>query len=253
MNQIEFFSNVVFAIAFISAICAIISGIGCAINKSYASELWLEAAERIQSKKLSKKYLKIFIPTLTIFVVTLTIQFTLGFKHEIKTSSQIILDNVQVEMNISGEIFSNKKADYFYNEIVIMAKKQIREKGDSFSLNNMEEISESVKTTFNSQKSSTRIKVLTIQISYPKDLQSLAVENAKQKLLIQRDSLISAAAKRDAEGYTPSSERLEERRDNRQLNIERMKSNGRIADRKAQALENAADNVGVFRSVSLTQ
>ncbi len=67
-------------------------------------------------------------------------------------------------------------------------------------------------------------------------------------------SMISVAVKRDAQGYTPEAERLEERRDARYNELKRIESNERIKIRQAEAIENAADNMGVLSgnlSVSL--
>lgn len=67
-------------------------------------------------------------------------------------------------------------------------------------------------------------------------------------------SMISVAVKRDAQGYTPEAERLEERRDARYNELKRIESNERIKIRQAEAIENAADNMGFLSgdlSVSL--
>lgn len=74
----------------------------------------------------------------------------------------------------------------------------------------------------------------------------LDIEAAKMELV--RDSLMSVAAKRDAEGYTAEAERLESRREQRfekrTLEPQRIQSNERIEVRKAEAREKAASNVG---------
>ncbi len=76
------------------------------------------------------------------------------------------------------------------------------------------------------------------------DFQSLQYQLAK-------DSLISAKAKKDSEGYTPAAERLENRRDQRLNSAKNRESNEQIENRKAEALEEAASNVG-FLSGDLT-
>lgn len=204
------------------------------------------------AKRKRRKVIYIVVIPAIILVLAVTGFCIVPHVQDINIKSTVYFDNLTTDLTISGKILTAEDAASYKNELSVLTKKQIKSK-NIFSLDDLEELSEEIKERFNSHHQEARIKFLDIKIFYPKALQEATEEIAKQKLLIRRDSLISAAAKRDAEGYTPTAERLEERRDNRQLNIERLKSNERIADRKAQALENAADNVGAFRSVSLTQ
>ena len=70
--------------------------------------------------------------------------------------------------------------------------------------------------------------------------------------------MISASAKKDAVGYIPEAERLEERRDRRfdaqeerKIKMREIESNERIKIHQTEALENAADNMVMFGDLAV--
>lgn len=100
-----------------------------------------------------------------------------------------------------------------------------------------------------------------IEFSLPEDIEK-ALKNKKIAELefhalqyqLAKDSLISVTAKNDAHGYTAEAERLEIRRDQRFNTAEERKlkkATLEVETRKAEALEEAASNVG-FLSGDLT-
>lgn len=97
-----------------------------------------------------------------------------------------------------------------------------------------------------------------IEITLPENVEKALAAKKIAELELQavryqiaKDSLISIAAKKDAQGYTAEAERLENRRDQRLNSVKNRESNERIEIRKAKTLEEAASNVG-FLSGDLT-
>lgn len=115
-------------------------------------------------------------------------------------------------------------------------------------INNPGKITQEVKKRY--EMTGKKINSLYIMVTPPKDF-SFAGQRLKSiPVTLAVDSMISVAAKRDAQGYTPEAERLEERRDTRYNELKRIESK----IRQAEAIENAADNMGFLSgdlSVSL--
>lgn len=119
-------------------------------------------------------------------------------------------------------------------------------------INNTSKITQEVRKRY--EMTGEKLKSLYIMVTPPKDFSFAGQRLKSMPMTIAVDSMISAAAKRDAQGYTPEAERLEERRDARYNELKRIESNERIKIRQAEAIENAADNMGFLSgdlSVSL--
>ena len=110
-------------------------------------------------------------------------------------------------------------------------------------INNPSKITQEVRKRY--EMTGEKLKSLYIMVTPPKDFSFAGQRLKSMPMTIAVDSMISAAAKRDAQGYTPEAERLEERRDARYNELKRIESNELIKIRQAEAIENAADLVEV--------
>lgn len=180
------------------------------------------------------------------------------------TIKGLVLDDVQTEAK--GWTYEQTLAHAF--EIEKLVKKATVKYGGEIFLKEAE-ISEEVTKKFNASQKGDKVKVLSLMVSYsaePEIVKSLTqcavlkMEIEAEKLRLQRDSLISEFAKRDAKGYTSEAERLESRRDSRHdsrksldLQEKSIESNERVQKRKSEAVEKAADNIGYGRTLVVTQ
>ena len=134
-----------------------------------------------------------------------------------------------------------------------MLKKLITELFLNDIINHPDKIAREVKRRYDASDGA-KLESLYILADPPADFSAAAQKLKSLPMTLEADSIISEAAKRDAKGYTPEAERLEERRDARHIENKRIESNERIKIRQAKAIENAADNMGVLSgdlSVSL--
>lgn len=165
------------------------------------------------------------------------------------------------------EIKGSSKTDNYLQEVVTMVKIETARQGDNF-LEKEGEIAQNVMKAFNEKHSDNKkAQLLSLAITFQPSPEDLAIAQELRSIekrirleeaRLQRDKLISEAAKRDAEGYTSTAERLEDRRDNRrnstkslELQEKQIESNERIQKRKSEAVEKAADNVGYGRSATI--
>lgn len=154
-------------------------------------------------------------------------------------------ENIPLEVNVEAE--TNNQWFHFTRyrrEIQELVKTAIGEFSCEEVINNPQKIAEKVKSRFNKPKAT--LDFLTISITPPRELIEASKDQKVRSITVQTDHLLSVSAKQDAVGYTPEAERLEERRDRRFNEREKLKSNERIKMRQAEAIENAADNMGIF-------
>ena len=158
-------------------------------------------------------------------------------------------DFVELTVNTKGRLDLNlfETESIYVTTLKALTQEVIDELPFDEVINNPSKITQEVRKRY--EMTGEKLKSLYIMVTPP------AGQRLKSMpMTIAVDSMISAAAKRDAQGYTPEAERLEERRDARYNELKRIESNERIKIRQAEAIENAADNMGVLSgdlSVSL--
>ena len=166
-------------------------------------------------------------------------------------------ENIPLQVEVKAE--TDNDAFHFHryrHEIVGMVKKTMSEFSCEDVINNPQKIEEIVKSRFHEPKAT--LSFLTITVTPPAEFIDAGKALKTASLTVQKDSLISASAKKDAVGYTPEAERLEERRDRRfnaqeerKIKMREIESNEKIKMRQAEALENAADNMGMFGDLAV--
>lgn len=168
------------------------------------------------------------------------------------------------ECQINGSI----RETAYVEEAVSMLKVEAMKHGDSFLVKEGE-IAQNVMKAFNEKHADNKRALLfSLSITFKPSPEDLAIQQELRSIektikleeaRCKRDSLISVAAKRDAQNYTDVAERLEERRDARynskkslELQEKDIQSNERVEKRKSEAVEKAAKGVGFGRAISIT-
>ena len=207
-----------------------------------------------------KKFFKsgAFYRICAVFVIFVIFYFAFNiFNSDLLQETKIMKDGVTLKVNIKGSVDNSifEWGDY-KKHYASSLKEAVRAYPFDAVLNDQVAITayaDSVfyeKTGVNASSS--------IEFSLPEDIEKAIKARKIAELELQalqyqlaKDSLISAKAKKDAHGYTAEAERLENRRDQRLNSAKNRESNERIENRKAEALEEAASNVG-FLSGNLT-
>lgn len=174
--------------------------------------------------------------------------------------TKIIKDGVTLEVNIKGSADNSifEWGDY-KEHYVSSLKEAVKAYPFDAVLNDQAAITAYADSVFFKK---TGVKASSsIELSLPEDVEKAMKAKKIAELEFQtlqyqlaKDSLISVAAKKDAQGYTAEAERLENRRDQRFNTAEERKIKRtalEVETRKAEALEEAASNVG-FLSGDLT-
>ncbi len=197
-------------------------------------------------------YLKMFVGgVITVGLIVLLIagcdkSLKDGYYRTTIVYKDYIAFKVEAEVRFDYGLFESPAGE---ETLLLLIQEVITELSFDDIINHPDKIAREVKRRYDASDGA-KLESFYIRVDPPLDFSAASQRLKSLPMTLEADSIISEAAKRDAKGYTPEAERLEERRDARQ----RIESNERIKIRQAKAIENAADNMGVLSgdlSVSL--
>ena len=202
-----------------------------------------------------------FIGICTVFVIFVIFYPALHiWNSDLLQETKVIKDGVTLKVNIKGSADNSifEWGDY-KEHYVFSLKEAVKAYPFDAVLNDQAAITAYADSVF--YKKTGAKASSSIEFSLPEDVEKAMkakkiaeLEFQTLRYQIAKDSLISVAAKNDAHGYTAEAERLENRRDQRFNTAEERKLKKtalEVETRKAEALEEAASNVG-FLSGNLT-
>ena len=195
-----------------------------------------------------------FIGICTVFVIFVIFYPALHmWDSDLLQETKVIKDGVIFTVNIKGSVDNTLFEWGDYKEPYVSSLKEaVKAYPFDAVLNDQAAITAYADSVFFKK---TGVKASSsIELSLPEDVEKAMKANKIAELEFQtlryqiaRDSLISVAAKKDAQDYTAEAERLENRRDQRFNTAEERKLKRtalEVETRKAEALEEAASNVG---------